>query len=537
MKRNIYRREMLKLAGIGGGAVVATCSPLRNLISSILDGVFLKAYGQEMGMTPRNWVDFRLDSAPPRWVYDLILNPEGSSQFVANPHVGTKYVGGSTYDSVEYANYRFGNIHLPWMWQFNLPKADGSMRPMTELLANFMNIRGISVGNPGHVGARQLHYSPIGASQSIPALAADVSRAPLPAVSYNAAQFNFSSVANRSSVNVTGTNLITSLMNGFVSNGSANLKDQRKQVQDYLNAVRAEINRSAIAAHPAAAAAGQAVLSAQELMMRAFGDLGAVWTQLLGKYRGLITRAFDPNFEMAGINDKAIGIAVADRDASYEMDNVLVTNADLRSLIRAQSSVGNMAEAFALAEFVLTRGLSSSMTLGIGNVTGLQMGNTVRSLSKDEHFTGKMVSLIANTYFARAHAACMLEFMDQLKAANLFSNTVINVSGEFNRSPQNSGFGSDHGEQGGSLALYSGCIGSPIIIGNIRADSPVANHTGTWGFGAGINMLGGQRLDLGHSGATIAALLKTASPSARSPLVREVNGRIEPLIETGKIVA
>jgi uncharacterized protein (DUF1501 family) len=156
----------------------------------------------------------------------------------------------------------------------------------------------------------------------------------------------------------------------------------------------------------------------------------------------------------------------------------------------------------------------------------------------DEHFTGKMPSLLVNSYLARAHAACLLELIRQLGAKGIFKDTVINCSGEFNRSPRNNGTGSDHGFRGASLAIYSGAINGPIVIGNVAANAPDPNHSGTWGQGAGIAALGGQALDVGHAGATIAALLRVESPltSRRSVVDEKTDNVITPAIELGKLV-
>jgi hypothetical protein len=120
----------------------------------------------------------------------------------------------------------------------------------------------------------------------------------------------------------------------------------------------------------------------------------------------------------------------------------------------------------------------------------------------------------------------------------LFDDTIINISGEFNRRPRLDGSGSDHNWEGGNLTMYSGSINGPHVLGNIRSSTGEASYPGTWGFAAPITELGNQNLDLTHTTATIATMLKVPSPLTVGNSVVEENssGIIVPTIPRGRNV-
>ena len=535
------RRELMKmLGGVTAGAGLLL-SPAGMLLEAMTRGVYGRAMAQAGGIRPRKWIDMRFDHAPPRWVYDLFLTPyAGGAPFVANDHLGTRYVAtGRRYTDVEYKTVSMKGINVPWLWQYNVPAANGPDRSMAPLLDNMLQMRGVMVGNPDHLGACKLHYRPLGALQTLSALSADSSTAPIAALYYQAFGFEFGSTANKSPVRLEGRNLIESLLSPFISQSSSAFKTARGDLKTYLAAARDVFAGDLTGKNPGHGIAVEAQNSSVLLFETTFGDLTVVWNQLFNKYADLINRAFDPTKIMIGINDLPIGITPP-RSKHYQYASVLVTNADLRTIIGANTTMtAHMAQSFAIAEFVMSRNLSDSLTLSMGKIDNLNISGTSTQSDPDEHFTGKMPSLLVNTYMARAHAACLLELIDQLKspAINCFDETVINFSGEFNRRPRVDGFGSDHNYEGGNYTLLSGCIDGPKVIGNIKANSGEAVYSGTYGYGAPIATLGGQQLDLGYCSASIATMLRTPSPvSARSSVLREERGKIVPIIANAKNV-
>src|SRR5207302_609649 len=124
-----------------------------------------------------------------------LLNPyEPDSNLVTNPHFGTTYTAsGGAYTGVTYGTVSLLGINVPTVWQSDVPKPGGGTRPMADLLANLLQIRGVDTNNPGHPGSQTNSYLPIGIRESLPALAADASKAFIPGLNMSAQNYQFRS--------------------------------------------------------------------------------------------------------------------------------------------------------------------------------------------------------------------------------------------------------------------------------------------------------------------------------------------------------
>ncbi len=527
MSVNLSRRTMLESL-LGASPAALLRSPAALLLQSLLTTVIAEeAWGQ--GVVRRSLLDIRNDGAPPRWMFDLFLTPySDASNFQKNAHLGTRFIGsGANFDEVAYQTRLFSGINVPWMWQFDVPKSDGTMRPMRDLLPNLMHIRGIDSNSAAHAGASQNYYLPLGTVQSVPALSADASNLPLASINAFTQNFIFRSLRNKTSSTLVGQNLIRELLTPFLSESGPNFSSLKKNLNSYLTDVRDDLRASAEDKQISHLLSAESLKSARELILQGFGSVDAVWAGLLNKYASLVSRSFDMSYEMAGINNRPIGISPASRDRTYQVNGTIIQNPDMRTMITTTCSVENLAASFALAEYVLSQNLSFSLTLGLGRVTGLThiAGTTTTRIAApvDEHTVGAMPSLLINTYRSRAIAACLLELTDQLRAKSIFNRTLISIGSEFNRSPRADGQGSDHGYQGASVALYSGSIKSSQVVGNVLANAPNVAHPGSWGWGAANPELGGgQILDYGYLASSMASLLGVPSTiTSRSPFVSE----------------
>jgi len=540
INKNVRRRELLSLL-TRGGLLSVTRSPLALFVSAIAPSLLVReAFGASNSI--RKWVDVRAFGAPPRWVFDLFLNPLNQQNYISNPHVGTRYVeSGGRYTDVEYATFSHSGIQVPWMWQFPLPKSGGGTRPMTDLLAYMLQIRGIHTESPAHAASEHKHFLVSGAVQSAPALTADSSDAPFPAIIYRTNGPYFKSKENLVPSVYFGANLLESLMEPFLKSTTDNSVAMRSALRDYLNAVSLEVNTQAISSHPGFQISTSAMKNAAEIMQIAVSNLAADWQALFAKYSDLINRTLRPQTALPGINDKPIGIT-GTRGMEYSAESVIQNHPDLRTMVDSSTTVRNMAELFSLGEYMLMNDLSDSITLGSSDLIQLKASDGKSfNHNHDEHGSGKMTSLLMNTLYYRCHAACLLELISQLQTKNLFENVVIRNGSEFNRSPRGNGTGSDHGFEAASMAFYSGSIRGPCIIGNIQAQGRT-NYPGSWGIRAPVGSnnpnLNGVYLNFGHTLSTIATMLKVPSPiTSRDPLVTETVNGIVPAIEKGKIVS
>lgn len=516
--KELNRRELLKFLGLGGAATAL--SPLAMLTESIVSGVANRAYAQTAGINPRMFLYIQLPGAPQRWVYDLFLNPYNSSGFTANAQVVTRYIAsGGRYTSAEYATTTVKGIQAPWMWQFSLPTPGGGTRPMADLLDNLLALQGVDSGSDSHEIARNSIFLPLGSLQSINALSSDYSSAPIKGVQHSVSDYVFRSLKGFSSVSVSGTNLLTSLMDPFTNRTSATFTTKKNNLKNYLDAATQALSDQARIEHPGSVTIEADRKTASDLLAQAVGDMNTFWTNGVAKYRDLIRRAIDPTQMLTGISDLPVGTDQT-RDGTYRIsDTVIANDPDLRAMLDTTLSISRLAEEFTLAEYLFMNNLSHSLSINPSRL-GIRINGSSTSVQSDEHSVGRMVSLISNTYHYRAFSACLLELITRLRAANVFNNTVIAIAGDFARSPRNDGLGSDHGRYASHMVYYSGAIQGPIILGRTRANTTSGGHSGTWGEGD-------RTRDYGNLLVSTATMLRVPSPlTARTSMVAEQNGVI-----------
>lgn len=526
------RRDFLFGMGTLTGSL---CTQMQwQFLLQALHQTIFKSKAKAAGST-RRYVFIQQAGAPSRWTFDLLLTPYGNSNFQANGHVGTRYQNATPYSNVEFVTVQKYGINVPWLWQFNVPKAGGGTRPMDELLKYFISVRGFTTGDPGHPGSQARHFRPLGAVTSIGGMVADGSNDPIPALNISCSFFDFKSALGKSSVTLnTNNQMLADLLKPFLSATSATFEQNKDKISSQLQNALSKMSDSAKSYDRLVATLEGDRQSAESLLENGFPGYTQFWTTTLAKYQDLIKRAIDPTQVLAGINDRAIGVPASQRNSTYVANQgANIQIADLRNLITANTVIRNMAEHFTVAEYVLKENLSHFIAISPREFGGLA---EIGFLGFDEHGSGRMPVLYLNSMYNRAFAACLLEFIDKLKTNGIFNETVINCAGEFNRSPRGDGSGSDHGWEGASMALYSGAFegSGPLVVGNIKRNG---RGLGTWGYGSD-NMPGlNRQLHLGDMAATLAFLLNGKNPvTAASSVIKEEGGKYVPIFaENAKI--
>lgn len=559
-KNNVSRRDFLLAAAAVGGSQTAS-DPALKLLEMMFSGIISRAEAQALGVKPRKYLFIPLMGGPARWTFTpLSPNPADLSKMIRNPMVNTRFTSATTMD---YKTVTIDGIAWPWLWQFNVARAGSGMRPMSDLRNNMMIIRGI-LAQSNHGGQKD-RFTPENIPFTLGSLVTDSSASPIPAINVNCSNYRHISRKNKSAVKLPESgNLLQALMDGlnlaprkFHNLSQGSLKDLANAAQDKLENM-AQVESAGFET------SSQSLKAARETINRGFGDLSAVYTSLVAKYRSICERT---NVQtLVGINDRPIGSAVSARGEEYHVNETFVAaNADMRTAVTKDSRPANLAEHFALAEFALLNNLSDNIVLGVGHSSGYirfgglnfqnSSGGVMRTPSFDEHFVGSIPSLLANTFAHLCYGACLLELIDRLKEKNLFKETLIDLSGEMGRNPRSINDGSDHGGEALDVAMWCGAFDqAPKVVGDVLAQPPPSYryditdevkakypginvsslYPGSWGFGASNDGIG--LITHGILAATQAQILRVENPvrSARS-IVTETNGVIKPTLPMGKI--
>jgi hypothetical protein len=341
-------------------------------------------------------------------------------------------------------------------------------------------------------------------------------------------------------------NYIKSLLDPFIAKATVTtIRNGEALVNPEVNKLRDLLAEKSIYRHAENKVVPESLKGARDLIQKQFGDLSVVWSSLVGKYSDLIKRSFQT--KVPGLNDKPIGLPLSQRakgDPTYTMVDMskdyLSTTEDLNSLITDQTTVVNMAESFALAEFILLNNLSDSVSLQLGSNGGINVPglNGLQAISFDQHFVGSVPGILMNNLTAVAHASCLLELISTL-GPDLWKNVVINCAGEMVRAPVPGGRGSDHSSSA-NMTIYSGAITEPIVVGNILSDGKQysTSNPGTWGTAGPLKELNNEPVQLTHAHNTAAVLLGLPAPIAARPslVVMKSDGTVTQAVADGKIV-
>lgn len=492
------------------------------IIESILNGIYNQALAQQAGANISNFIHFSLPGGPPRWLFDLPIRPNGNDVIVANPMVITRFTQNNitAADLGSYATANIQGLHLPLLWGSRVPNASGGSNPLSTLAQNMLFIRGMNTGSDGHMINRVRMNSPIGGAPSVNGLFADKSNTPIPAVRRNI-DLRFKSNAGKGEVDGSGTNPLTTLLSPFNIAGNPYIS-ATKQSND-LNEIMQSIAKYTSETNPFAASLVQDNKNALDLLKQGVGNLGPIFTDLRDKYRTIIrecmTKSWIPNVDNIDVISPATNNTSTYSFRLHSGGNVvLLRNNNMREMLNQNTTVSNLADGCAMIEYLILNGLSSSITVGLGGLSGLNVVNALNtgsgaavngsiSMNNDAHNTGAYATLYFFSKYYLAFSACLVELTRTLKAANQFNNSLIQISSEFNRSAKTNAGGSDHGWRGSNISLISGRISQPQCIGNISRNGVGNGHRGTWGVAAPNPSMNNREIGIGNMISTVSNIL------------------------------
>jgi hypothetical protein len=540
----ITRRQALAACGVGAASFHPGISLLQGLVNGIIGNA--NADTPATAAPIKATINYHLQGGPLRTSWDLPLSPYANATPVLTPLSGTKIENGKAVYRTTPVNLGSKTIYMPWVWSTSIPTVGGGSVAMSELMRNMLMVRGIEGKTPNHPDAAKEKTRPIGSAPSIMGVIADASSAPVQAViagDYYGVPTTAFAANHSAQVHVTDQNgPIAQLLGPFNRANDGVNSDflSRRAALDSLIQNGLSLLATAANSNQPGSDALFGMRGRAELLMRN-GVQTAIdaYPALRKKYQDLIRAC--ANHDQAGITDAAIPLPAGN---SYGINETVVNvaggsfaqNSDVRTIITSSSKPYWMAENFAIAEILVTQGLSSSLMIGSEAVFGLQYDSleifgsrastTSSSWDFDEHFGGSLTSLLANAFLYRCLSACLYELQSSLKSKNsaaggtLWDQTVFFVSGDFGRNPRvdigdqagNPG-GADHDPSATNYSIFSGAIPEPLVLGNVGITPKTdPKYYGHWGEARTVAQVG-RNLDCADVISTIAQLANVASPT------------------------
>lgn len=555
------RRNFLKQ--LSGGAGITALS-ISGVLEVLIRGRLSQASAATASDTLRKYVFFQFSGAPIAFPFHLPLNARVGESVEENVCIKNQFSGGQMRWETEIFNVNGQSIQMPSLWGKTIPTVSGAQASISSLLENHIFVRGIDSGIDSHSACSTLMQIPDPTRRSVGGIVADTAltkQIPLPAILGNYSQTRFKAQASSGlGVDLSASNLLeTNILSPFLQNVTMESALARRSLfsAEFSRAIES-LKAKGLASNEAFERLQVTYDSFEALVRKDFGDLSAEWNTLKNKYQNLIS-------ESGLIEEVLTEVIPTDGvPTSYRQRNdagSYFIGDDLREMINrtgsVRSSIGSMAESFALSEFMIRENLGASMLYQVKDYQRLFLrtnstpeGSTM-TLGFDTHFVGVLPMIVASSFLYRSFAACLYEFRRQLNAFNQFENTVIHYGGEFPRSPRGEGIyvsdpggGSDHGYDAHAFGLMSGAIKKPSVVGNIYRTHPNISsrdrgRSGTWGLAAPISNfeVGSTTPNMGHAASTLCALLGVPSPTPNfQSLIVETSNGLEPAVEFGKIV-
>lgn len=529
-KEPFSRRDLLK----GLGAVCAMSLVHERMVDQIVESFVGSAQAAPGMLSDFRYVNFTTSGGIPRWYFDLPIAPNGNDPYVANKQVITSMRMGSDNNPIgEYAHTKMGDFYLPLLWSYSIPLSNGGVGKLNELASSGLFIRGVDQGLDGHEFNLLRQNSPVPGGLTYSGLFADTGETPIPAAT-SANNFEHRSAKNKAIIPFnyrTDLKVLSSSFNSFKTTNPKSF-NRRDMAQRTIEAAIKSIQKTQGTNSPYMSAIKANRDNAMELLSSDFATIDADYQAIYNKYQALITAASKmplpgvttaPIYAKAG--DSRFNILISENNPGVQ---ATAQTGDIR--IGFENILPNpaFAHAFALAEFLITKNLSSSVVANLGFWSNFDIMNynsfnpatqkydlfesasKLRALSSDAHTTGAFPALILFTRHFHAYATCLHEFMTILKAKNIYDQTLIHTTTDFNRIPRVDGSGADHGFSGCATSIFSGRIKQTLVVGNIAQNS---SSRGTWGDAANNSALGDRKINLGNVASTICSIFDLPTPA------------------------
>ena len=549
------RRQALAACG-AGLASPWLLSPAGTLLTALVDGLISKAEAAESVIPPRTLVNYHATGAPAPWYSHLPMSPYSNGTPNRGKHMNTAIANGQLLYRTKAMATSGGTIYMPNLWASNIATPGGSA-PMSKLMENMLIIRGIhGNSNQSHgLGCKEM-TRPVGDRPSLMGFAADASSSPVQAVLTCRADGILGSFKSNRSGQTLVTNFsdpMSQILGAFDKRGDSlnSTFVTRRQAKDVL-IQKALASLGAYAASNAPGAENLFTMrhSAELFLSNGISAAVSAYPAALAKYKKLISDCGSQSaLKIVGVTDNPIPLPSAGSEGIEEMaisgaNGSYAQNSDAGTIITGNTYPYLMAQNFAIAEVLISLGLSQSIHIAEGSLYGMNYVSPVNFGSRtpvdaqawwntDEHEGGSYLSLITNSFLYQCLYSCVNELITVLKSKNLFDETVIFITSDFGRGEDPSARGTLHASESCVIQAFSGAIAKPSVIGNISK--------GTNGGDTGQNrpvagVVGGTRsLTISDAASTIAKLARIESPASNNASLVSADGT--PLVEKAKEVA
>ena len=554
------RRGLLYSFGLLGSLY-----PIKELLKLLVESPNSRTFSRLVKSPTRNYFQFNMYGGPTRWNYDHLLKPFDEDTFYKHPMVGTEFKtsSDSQIESLEYKLKKYKEVNLPTLWFNNIPTIDNKVMNMTSLLDNCLMVRGVHHGGlTGHPMVCSKLIAPSIGGLSINGVLADNSNRPFKSISIGNTPLNraYKSVSSSStSISTDNGNYLNYLLDPLTSNRKRTIPSSKEielAIDEALDALRTKDKR-----------ATSDLTHARRFFRQSIDGLISDYEEIVRKYEGLIKLALGTKIE--GVTSRKISPkilqsntdSIDDLYGAYKLIDKYLLDDDLRDILK-EAEIESMAKEFALTEYVLINGLSSSIVISSKNEIGNILNNVISkkayseedlknatnnfrhntvAATFDSHATGAYINLLTTSQYYLTLGTCLNELISKLKNTkientNLFNETLIHVSSEFDRIPSDNLAGSAHNEQAHCSTFYCGAIEGPQVVGNIFTSQERKSKLNvTIGSSAPISSFHNQRLNIGHLSSSIAQMLRIPPLIKRAtPFVKLENEKVSLTIEKAK---
>lgn len=502
--------SVLSLAGLSHGMANA-------VIQSIAKSAFANS-ASNLAST-KKYIYLSLDSAPPRWFFDIPLTPNSPSTdyYPKNNTIGN-YINRSGNDIIiENRPWKdpASGLYLPPVWGSNPKTASGDF---ANLKNNLFFFRGVDMEIDNHTVTRLRNQAPTIGGFSIAGMFSSRTSSPIPSVVSGSIGDSFRAEKIISPITVAHTgvsntnNSITTAMN-YVA-GATPVKDSLMKQQ--LSFFDSYARSNGFANY----GIKEAKDKADSMIIEGVKQFTDQWSTIYGKYTALIKEAMQNSKNRDKFATTQAIPNTRDYRMTYQATGGILSLAEISDVKSTTTSdkcaPPQMAAIFACLEILIVNGITSvcvfSLPNGVmDNVQRTNSGATF-NMNSDQHTVGTLLSTYVTSHFYRCLLICMDEFARVLTSNNMWKDTLIQFGSEFGRNPRENLSGSDHQTMAGSALLVSGSFNENRIVGNLVSNAR-SGYRGFTGTGTGIANLNGAQLRVNDIVKTVSHFLDIRPPT------------------------